>query len=286
MCGIWGYSRLTQNTHPLTPVLALAMEGRGQDGWGCTDGDEVVKSPLAISKSFWHYPDLITPSWHTRGASQGAVSQRNAHPFEYISTRRGVRVVGMHNGHIYNHAELAKKYPHERKEFQVDSEHIFAQLAEGLPLGELHGYGAVVWWEMPIGRADERVRYVSCFQNPALHICKLSTGEVVYASTRDSIELAARMSGQQIASWYEVKQNVQYRLGADDELYALGELAWPRPTAHIINNGATSPRSEGTCLSRTCFREVEKTGWVFCAECVQDMEMQLGVALIDREVAQ
>jgi predicted glutamine amidotransferase len=63
-----------------------------------------------------HFPTIIG---HTRQASAGhAISLSNAHPFGFgeLEHNRGYAFVGVHNGTLKNHKELAEKYNIELKE--------------------------------------------------------------------------------------------------------------------------------------------------------------------------
>ncbi len=307
MCGLFGFSKLTPTTSKLIPALAIAMEMRGTDSWGVTDGDAIYKYCSTISSSYRSFPDLLTPAWHTRGRSQGVVSKRNAHPFKYISTRTGKTVVGMHNGHISNHAELSKKYAGDRAAFEVDSEHIFAHLAEDMPLGELEGYGAVVWWEYPNGRPQERKRYISAFNNLAIHVAKLQSGEVVYASTHIAIDCAARFAEVEIAQYYDFKQFIKYRLSDEGELYVGAELDWyHRPPVVIVSGGRrnnstcyddsweddrnysyTSSTGGGTelCFRTACTNHVSHKDHEVCASCVREQRLLVAKLFKDKAAA-
>src|SRR5579863_1852053 len=174
MCGIFGFDRTNETTRLMTPSLAIAMEMRGHDSWGVTDGDFIFKEAKAITEGFQDF-ELEGPIYHTRAASVGGVSQRNAHPFDVTSV--DVREVGIHNGHIHNYQHLKEKY--KRKDLQVDSEHIFHHLAEGLPLDDIHGWGAVAWFMRKGNRVRRFMSKFGAWDN--LHIAKMADGTLVFA---------------------------------------------------------------------------------------------------------
>jgi hypothetical protein len=76
---------------------------------------------------------------HNRYATQGAVSKRNAHPFEFEN------LIGVHNGTLRNKWQLK-----DAKDFSVDSENLYHVISEeGLTsaLSNLDGAWALVWWD-------------------------------------------------------------------------------------------------------------------------------------------
>jgi asparagine synthetase B (glutamine-hydrolysing) len=85
------------------------------------------------------------------------VSVKNAHPFKIG------KLLGAHNGMIYNHEELNAIY---NRKYEVDSQHIFAHLNYGMPLEELMGYGAIEW----IRRNEPNKIYLTRFRGGELAI--------------------------------------------------------------------------------------------------------------------
>lgn len=111
---------------------------------------------------------------HTRYATVGAQTASNAHPFEYK------HIIGAHNGGIYNHRDIAKKYEH-RKHFEVDSQHLIAHIAEFQDYTELTGYGAVSWLDL----YEPGVVYLCRMASGELEAERLADGGIVWASTRE-----------------------------------------------------------------------------------------------------
>lgn len=271
----------------MNPLLCAANELRGDDSWGVTDGHKLYKHTGSILATYEDH-NCDTPTFHTRGASVGTISERNAHPFEYISEAKGVTVVGVHNGHIVNNEELKARYIEHRKDFEVDSENIFAQLAEGLPTEDIHGYGAVVWYEYPNGRPKERRRYISTFSNPSMHIVRLNTGEVVFSSTIESIRIAARFAGVHITGAVKIVNKMKYELMPNGDVKSHGLMRWDeRPPVvvnqhhsrrshwgfddrHNVTRNFPSGTTYSSCKAWSCSKQTSEDE-VICPECIRKL---------------
>ncbi len=272
MCGLFGYSRTTRLTELMTPTLAIAMSGRGKDSWGVTDGETIYKAVGDIVDTFVDC-GLEAPLYHTRAASIGAVSYRNAHPFKM--EHEGRVVIGAHNGHLTNHWALKDKYA--RKDVEVDSEHIFIHLAENKPLSDFAGYGAVVWYEYPSNAPQDRVRYFSRFNHDALYFAKLKSGEIVFCSTKKAIDMAATLAGASIDFYYDTSPLVKYSI-ENDNLMQEGELDWAKtPIAFVAStvagygggfnhfNGHSNwdeDRDKDKCPLNGCFSRISKEEFI------------------------
>ncbi len=126
MCGIIGI--ISNNNSPeqlklnntMARLLLLGNQSRGSDSTGIATYNPGSKIQTFKQKGganqFVHRMGNRSGQaiiGHTRWATMGAVTDRNAHPFYY----RGLSIV--HNGVISNHAEIAKHY---NLKYNVDSE--------------------------------------------------------------------------------------------------------------------------------------------------------------------
>lgn len=292
MCGIMGFSKNTPATRKMEPILAVFMSNRGKDSWGVTDGEFIARHPENILDS-WEDYNLEAPTYHTRGASVGSVKEENCHPFECVSKETGLTVVGVHNGHLSNWEELKRKYT---RPGEVDSEQIFWQLAEGKPVEEVAGWMACVWYEYPTGQPEKRQRFISRHNNTAMHVARLKTKEkeYVFASTKDSIEVAAQFAGVEIETWMECKEDWKYEL-TSTQYITHGPLLWGKSPLAIATTWKNGQGRGGSCYgygSRVCImprctRQAFGDS-IICNGCLCKIAYQYygveGVKLIDPEL--
>lgn len=145
MCGLFGWQLSPEamnegDVSVLATILAAHSDHRGNESWGVvmvTPGEvpTVIKNTGSIKKTC-RIKNIIAPQviGHTRKATTGAISVKNAHPFLHD------KIVGAHNGFIFDHTALNTEY---NREFEVDSQHLIAHIAEGKPLEDLSGMGTV-----------------------------------------------------------------------------------------------------------------------------------------------
>jgi hypothetical protein len=190
MCGIFGWSlaerpnkNMRRHLKTLATVLILEMERRGTDSWGFVGDTTVVRGLGAMGDGatpdeLSRYQTLVA---HTRYGTVGAKTLPNAHPL------RVGRVIGVHNGAVYNYTDLNKKY---KRSFDVDSTHIFAHLNDGLSLKEIEGYGAVAWKL----QGEPRTVRMAYWNNGDLAVWNIGDAGTVWASTGRSIDKGMRMA--------------------------------------------------------------------------------------------
>lgn len=165
MCGLFGFSfkngkMSAARRAVLATNLAYYNSMRGVDSWGIVginaDGIHVSRGLGDISDNAYQLCEYNTLFAHTRYATgNSTVNVANAHPFKVG------KILGAHNGMVYNHHELNEKYG---RNFQVDSQHLFAHINEKRSFSELYGYGAIEWI-----RTDDP---------KSINLCKLLDGEL------------------------------------------------------------------------------------------------------------
>ena len=169
MCGIFG--AIGQPDQAIIRALAIANRDRGLDSLGFFNSTgkmaKNVGDPVDVLRQRRIAEFLADPKpWfivgHTRYATRGKVSKRNAHPF-----RKG-RIAGVHNGTC-----------DAPREYAVDSEYLFARLNDAAPgdyqaaLGDVSGYWSLAWF-------DGADLYLSCHGNS---VALAATDRAIYFSS-------------------------------------------------------------------------------------------------------
>jgi hypothetical protein len=280
MCGLFGFSRYSEVAQQLLGVLAVYMNNRGEQSFGWTDGEQINKRVGSIL-DHWQHPDILPTApllVHTRAASVGAVSQANAHPFEWLG-QDDHRVIGAHNGHVSNWHVLKQKYSATRHAAEVDSQQIFATLAERTPLEEVEAWGTAIWFERRQGAMVGP--FLSTFARGDLAIAKLVTGEIVFASTRLAIERAVRLCPDTaIEHFYDVVPKMLYEIRGD-VLYQDEKLPWgERPLTYTSSqrppiigfNGSGESTGIKVCRMPTCNNKLDKPSeQLICTKCYDEI---------------
>ncbi len=156
MCGIFGYFGDRQDGADLTVNGLKNLEYRGYDSWGVAWKEDSTlnfqKSVGKISNAKKIKAQTHVAVAHTRWATQGEVSERNAHP--HFSENGEIAVV--HNGVIENYLELKKTLKNQNFKSETDTEVIAHLLQKHMEQGngfeaafrkvlnELRGRNAVI----------------------------------------------------------------------------------------------------------------------------------------------
>lgn len=205
MCGLFGAFFKDDSVSEgqraiLSYNLACRNDDRGGDSWGAMGIDfngkpQVIKGLGDFSENAHNLVDFKKYLAHTRFATKGDKTIQNAHPFTFGP------ITGAHNGVVWNHDELNKKY---NRNFEVDSMHLFAHLNEYKKFSKVEGYGSITW-------------YNDQFKN-RIYLCRLLNGElhvrgigkpnncvgVVWSSNKTHLLESLKISG--------IKQHFPYRI--------------------------------------------------------------------------
>jgi len=120
MCGIFGWAGKTakQFDKAKFDIQGLYNNTRGGDSCGVTTDGEIYYG-ITTSKNYGSF--LVESSYpapneipvvigHTRKSSSGTVNVDNAHPFGFGINEDKFAFIGVHNGTLYNHTDLAKEF--------------------------------------------------------------------------------------------------------------------------------------------------------------------------------
>lgn len=131
MCGIFGYIGKTDNAAELVLEGLRTLEYRGYDSWGIAVRDyrklAIEKHTGKIGSAKVHLPKSTLGIGHTRWATHGGVTDKNAHP--HFDCTKDIAV--LHNGIIENYLPLKEELIRLGHRFvsETDTE-IFSHLVE------------------------------------------------------------------------------------------------------------------------------------------------------------
>lgn len=198
MCGIFGWDFNSQQADTavsksrrlvLATVLGMLNDNRGGDSWGFASPTGVERGLSDIAPSAFLMAKNRLVMGHTRKRTMGAISIENAHPFEIG------KIIGAHNGMVYNHTDLKRKYT-DREKFEVDSMHLFAHINEDKDMAEIEGYGAIEFFEKT---KPEKI-YLCKMRQGDLSVVGVGKGPedydgVIWSSNKDHLKKALDISG-------------------------------------------------------------------------------------------
>jgi glucosamine 6-phosphate synthetase-like amidotransferase/phosphosugar isomerase protein len=244
----------------MAQFLAFAMEFRGEDSWGASNGEEVIKQIGPISEKFYIPKGWKEGIFHTRGASVGAITQKNAHPF--VVGTGDKRIIGMHNGSVRNHKELNEKYG---RKCEVDSEHIYHQMVDGKPLNELDGKGTMIWYQTVEGK---RAIHLARWNFGDLECAELEGNGVVFCSNREPIKIAAAMARVKIKTFYEILIDGWDHVIENGKIMKVKSLDMYKYYNFAGRETVTDLKDYHKC--RVC--NETKTKFVICYKCIREAE--------------
>lgn len=215
MCGIAGFSLSDSdnkrvNSRRLAKELLLAIELRGKDATGFAFPDRggtirVQKKDVRASHFLKHRLTLPrrtqTAILHTRAMTQGPQTENlNNHPIQTGP------VVGVHNGWLYNDFSLFANVIEAPRIAEVDSEAVFALLAETdtiQALEQLDGPVACAWYDQ---RAPHGTLHLARGTYSPLVVGETNTGSLVFASTEHAVRSSCSVVGLQVTVIHDVEE--------------------------------------------------------------------------------
>ena len=211
-CGLFGWigsNPSTFNRHAFA-ILGIANESRGGDSCGIYSNKGSVYGtgytrdfPTFLKKigRIRSGKDCVVMG-HTRKASIGGVSAKNAQPVALKNAKGELGFILTHNGTLSNHEELAKKYDLDIDNLNTDSQILAALMyyseAGSDVLGEYNGAASVVF-HMPNtntiyifkGRSKSSSNTTYTTEERPLYGYQESDHSFYYSSTRAPLEIIA-----------------------------------------------------------------------------------------------
>lgn len=184
MCGIVAAAGLlTAEEEKIFKFLLILDTVRGEDSTGIAgvsvNGDVLVSK--AVGTPYDLFPLKLTERvftannrlliGHNRYATQGGVTKKNAHPFEFDN------VVGVHNG------TLKARYGLKHDNYEVDSEQLYANIdedGEKVVLPKVEGAYALVWYD----KENKQLKVIRNKERP-LHYAFSACGKKVFFASEE-----------------------------------------------------------------------------------------------------
>lgn len=183
--------------------VATLIKSKGKTKWQLLKDTEPSTTFVAdkdLQELLKYNPQVVLG--HTRFATMGAVTSRNAHPFKWG------KIIGTHNGTVSNHAELDNKV-------DVDSEVIFKLLNKHnndftKVFKRLSGQFAIVWTNIE----ENNVVYLVREDNPLSVVIIPSLKTLFWSSEAIHLVgiLTAVLGGEAKYNIFTPKKEVVYRI--------------------------------------------------------------------------
>lgn len=219
MCGLMGcmMKQPDKRVAIYLAVTGVLMDGRGGHSWGYATNSGVTKNTGHFSQNV-NLNGFDGPMFlgHCRYATVGDITKENSHPFEQGD------VVGAHNGGVANWKELNEQY---QRDFNVDSQHIFEQIAHDLPLEDVAASGAITYFN----KKDTSVVNLCRMVSGSLYVGAIYEDEkvkdkdvhlgTVWASTDVAVRAGLITAGFKNFKIFEPKWDQIYEARSDGVVY-------------------------------------------------------------------
>ena len=249
MCGIFGWQVEGNNLNTsrrfsiFASVLMAGNDTRGGHSWGYAGRRKPKHSrtkKLTIKKGLGNIVTGVSPiiitnfnymMGHTRYASHGARTIENAHPF------RIKNIIGSHNGIVSNHKSLNEKY---KRNFEVDSMHIFEHIANGIDVDDIEAYGAIEY----IKKENPEIINLCCFNGGELAAYRFKGHKgIFWSSSEVHVKEALKLSGLK-ATQLIIEENKIYTVH-DNEVYQTKEKLNFKDYSSTLKWNSTSTKQSG-----------------------------------------
>ena len=210
MCGIVGCAgAISANDEKIFRQLLVFDTVRGEDSTGIAsvnpDGDVLVAKcvgtpfdllPRKTASNIFSRANRVLIG-HNRYATQGAVNNSNAHPFEFD------KVVGVHNG------TLKSRYQLKFNNYAVDSEQLYANIDEDgirTVIPKVDGAYALVYYNIE----DETLHFIRNSERPLFYAFTEDEKRVFWASEAWMLSAALGREGVKHKGVFSVEVDTLY----------------------------------------------------------------------------
>lgn len=141
---------------------------------------------------------------HNRWATQGGVSRKTAHPFEFDN------IVGAHNGTLTSRYKLEGTI----QQFPVDSEQLFNHIdKKGVKdaLSKMEGAWALVWWDKTI----DTLNFLRNKERPLWMVGNQEGDQIFWASEKWMLEVALDRAEIKTKDYHWVAEDMHYSFEID-----------------------------------------------------------------------